>query len=146
MFVHCWVTFLIGVALATAAGQVALGAAATGVIDCGSLTVGPTALPTGKNGGGASCLLHAYQQRCRAAVYELSSFGVDTIARDDFRVVSTNGRCRVNVTSSFTVVPRKPHLVGSGGCSSLNAVGGDVIARGCVGGGLESSFSLTGRR
>ena len=143
---RCWITSLVAFVLAAAAaGLLAIGADAAAVVNCGSLTVGPTALPTGKTGG-AVCLLHAYQQHCRPSVYELSRFGVDTIARDDFRVVSTNGRCRINVTNSFIVVPQKPHLVGSGGCSSLIAFGTDVIARGCIGSGLQSAYSLTGRR
>jgi len=144
--VRCRLVFLVAVVLAAAAGWVVLSASAATVINCGSLTIGPTALPTGKNGAGPVCLLRAYRQQCRPAAYELSRFGVDTIARDDFRVVSTNGRCRINVTTSFTVVPQKPHSTGSGECSNLSPLGNDVIARGCVGSGLPSSLSLTGKR
>jgi hypothetical protein len=133
--------------LLVAAGALAVGthAATPAVLDCGSLTVGPNVLSPGKRAG-AACLLHAYQQRCRPAVYVLSMFGVDTIARDTFRLVSVRGRCRVTVATSFTVVPQKPHRAGSGECSTLTARGTDVVAGRCVGAGLPGSFSLTGRR
>lgn len=94
---------------------------------------------------GAVCLLHAYRQHCRAAVYELSVFGIDTIARDEFRLVSDGGNCRIRVATSFTVVPQKPRPQGSGECSSLSVRGSDVVAAGCVGSGLPRSFSLTGK-
>jgi len=129
----------VGAALATNAG------ATKTLLQCRSLTTGPTALPGGGSAG-ALCLLHAYRQNCRPAVYELSMFGVDTIARDTFRVVSESGRCRVQVTTSFTVVPQKPRAQGSGRCSVLDARGTDVVAGGCVGVGLPRSISLTGRR
>jgi hypothetical protein len=78
-------------------------------------------------------------------VYELSTFGVDTIGRDTFRTQAGKG-CTIAVATSFTVVPQRPHTTGSGTCSSLRTVGGDVVAAGCVGGGLPRSLSLTGRR
>jgi hypothetical protein len=112
---------------------------------CESLTTGPTALPSGGSSG-ALCLLHAYRQHCRPAVYELSTFGVDTIARDDFRLVLGGGRCRVQVVTTFRVVPQKARPQGSGHCSVLDLQGADVVARGCVGAGLPSSLSLTGKR
>jgi hypothetical protein len=133
--------------LAAAAGALAVtaGASTPSILNCGSLTEGPTALAP-RSGGGAACLLHAYRQQCRPAVYKLSAFGIDTIARDDFRLVTSSGRCRVRVTTSFTVVPQKPHPQGSGECSTLATRGTDVVASGCVGTGLPSSFSLTGKR
>jgi len=109
------------------------------------MSAGPSALPAGKGLSGAACLLHDYRQRCRAATYELSIFGIDTIARDEFRLVSVTGNCRIKVTTSFTVVPQKPRQEGSGECSSLSARGSDVIASGCVGSDLQRSFSLTGK-
>jgi hypothetical protein len=90
-------------------------------------------------------LLNADRQHCRAAVYELSIFGIDTIARDEFRLVTDGGICRIKVATSFTVVPQKPRRGGSGECSSLSARGSDVVASACVGSGLPRSFSLTGK-
>jgi hypothetical protein len=126
--------------LATSAG-----ATTPTLLRCGSLTTGPTALPSGGSRG-ALCLLRAYRQHCRPAVYELATFGIDTIARDDFRVVGERGRCRVQVTTTFTVVPQKPRRQGSGLCSVLDLQGTDVVASGCLGAGLPESLSLTGKR
>ena len=133
--------------LAVAAGALAGsgGAATRSVLDCGSMAVGPTGLPAGRGISGAVCLLHAYRRHCRAAVYELSEFGIDTIARDEFRLVSVGGSCRIKVATSFTVVPQKPRSQRSGECSSLSVRGSDVVAGGCVGSGLPRSFSLTGK-
>ena len=132
-------------AFATAdAPAVNLGAARLSVIQCGSITVGPTAIPSGKTGG-ALCLLHAYRSHCEPALYGLSTFGVDTIARDIFRVVEVQGRCRINVVTSFRVVPQKPRPGVSGRCSMLAERGADVVATGCVGKGLPASISLTGK-
>ena len=122
------------------------GAATPSALDCGSMSVGPTALPAGKRIGGATCLLRAYRQQCRAAVYELSIFGVDTIARDEFRLVSDGASCRIGVATSFTVVPQKPRPQGNGECSSLSVSGSNVVAGGCVGSGLPRTISLIGRR
>jgi hypothetical protein len=128
------------------AGSLAMGtgAAMSSVLDCGSLSAGTTVLSPGK-GGGAACLLRAYQQHCRPAVYELSMFGVDTIARENFRLVRERGGCRIKVATSFTVVPQKPRPGARGECSTLRARGTDVVAGGCVGSGLPRSFSLTGK-
>ncbi len=115
------------------------------MLDCGSLSTGPTTLSPAKRAG-AECLLRAYRLHCRPAVYELSSFGIDTIARDSFRLADgNNGRCSIKVATSFTVVPRKPRPEGSGECSKLDARGTDIVASGCVGTGLPTSFSLTGK-
>jgi hypothetical protein len=88
--------------------------------------------------------LHAYQSNCRPAVYSISRFGVDTIARDTFRLVQAQGHCRINVTATFRVVPQDPHAVGSGQCSTLVRLGTDIVARRCTGKGLPASISLTG--
>ena len=79
-------------------------------------------------------------------MYELSIFGVDTIARDEFRLVMLDGACRVKVTASFTVVPQRPRPQGSGECRWVAMRGSDVIAGGCTGSGLPSTISLTGKR
>ena len=125
------------------AGVMSAGAAGLAVINCGSATVGPTATPAGKTGG-ALCFLHAYRNDCRPVTYSISRFGVDTIARDTFRLVKMQGRCRINVAVSFRVVPQEPHAVASGQCATLVRRSTDIVAGGCVGKGLPSSISLTG--
>jgi hypothetical protein len=135
---------VLGVAVAAAALATGVGARTPSVLNCGSLSTGPTAFSPGKTGG-PECLLRAYAQHCRPAVYELSRFGIDTIARDNFRLVMDSGRCRIKVATSFTVVPQKPRPQGSGACSNLSARGKDIIASGCVGSDLQSFFSLTGK-
>ena len=120
------------------------GVARLSVIQCGSTSVGPTAIPSGKTDG-ALCLLRAYRSNCETAVYSFSTFGVDTIARDTFRVVKERGQCRVNVVTSFRVVPQKPRPGMSGQCSKLAKRGADVVASGCVGKGLPALISLTGK-
>jgi hypothetical protein len=136
----------ISAALALAAAlAVNAGAAAPAVLRCAPATVQAGRLsPSGRVG--ASCLLRAYRRNCRPAVYVLSTFGVDTIARDTFRVVSVEGRCRVEVATRLTVVPQKPRPGGTGRCASLAARGADIVATGCAGGGLQPSVSLTGSR
>jgi hypothetical protein len=140
-----FVLTLLGLGAAAGALAICAGAATPRVLDCGSLSTGSTALSHGTTSG-AMCLLHAYRQHCAPARYELSTFGIDTIARDEFRLVTKSGRCTVAITTSFTVVPQKPRPQGSGECSSLVARGADVVASGCVGNGLPSSLSLTGKR
>jgi hypothetical protein len=130
---------------AAATLAVSAGAAAPAVLRCTPATVQAGVLtPAGR--GGASCLLRAYRQHCSPAVYVLSTFGVDTIARDTFRLVAGEGRCRIEVATRFTVVPQKPRAGGTGRCTSLAARGADIVATGCAGGGLQPSVSLTGRR
>jgi hypothetical protein len=144
MRAHATISAAIVVA-AAAAPAVNAGAAAPAVLRCAPATVQAGRLsPAGR--GGASCLLRAYRQHCRPAVYVLSTFGVDTIARDTFRVVSIEGRCRVEVATRLTVVPQKPRPGGTGRCTSLAARGADIVATGCTGGGLQPSVSLTGLR
>jgi hypothetical protein len=120
-------------------------AAAGAPVNCGSLTAGPGALTRGDRGG-PSCLLHAYRNHCTVATYRLSMFGVDTIAVDDFRLVLHGGGCRIEVASSFRVVPQPQRSALHGACSRLVARGSDVVAEGCTGGNLPPTVSLTGRR
>ena len=58
-------------------------------------------------------------------------------------VVHHNGRCELEVTSSFRVVPQPPHSTGRGFCLTLRRRGINVVANGCTGGGLPASISLT---
>jgi hypothetical protein len=111
---------------------------------CGSLTVSGTGV-TAHTGGGAPCLLAAFRT-CTPASYELSQFGVDTIARASFAVAKTNGRCEVTVSTTLTVVPQKPRASSGGSCAGLVRRGTDVVATGCHGTGLNATISLTGRR
>jgi hypothetical protein len=111
---------------------------------CGSLTVSGTGTVTAHAGGGAACFLAAFRN-CTRASYELSRFGVDTIARTSFGIVKRDGRCQVTVATSLRVVPQKPRASGSGDCTGLSRRGTDVVATGCRGAGLTGTISLTGR-
>ena len=118
----------------TAATLLAAGAAAGGTLDCGVRSVGPGSLLRGGTAG-AACLLGAFQHRCRAAAYRLSLFGVDTVDTEDFRVAQRNGRCGVEVTTSFAIVPQRPHVTGTRRCARVRrAAGGDIVADRCTGG------------
>ena len=123
---------------------VASAAAPAATVDCGSRSVGPGALVR-TVGPGASCLLRAFQQRCRPASYRLSSFGVDTIGTDTFRTVRRAGACEVAVAITFHLVPQPPRQTGSGYCKTLKRRGTDIVAGGCTGTGLPTSLSLSGR-
>ena len=139
------IPLLAAIVVAVAAAPALSAAAAPPLLRCAPATVRAGA-PSPAGRGGASCLLRAYRQHCRAAAYELSTFGVDTIARDTFSVASVKGRCRVEVATSFTVVPQKPRPGGSGECITLAVRGADIVATGCTVGGLSRSVSLiTGR-
>jgi hypothetical protein len=130
-----------GVWLACLGAAAARGAT---VRSCGALTVGPTAITTGSSGAGPSCMLAAFE-RCRAARYSLSSFGVDTIAATSFTIVRHGAVCGVSVAVSFRVVPQQPRATGSGTCQAISKRGGDIIATGCRGSGLADVISLTGK-
>jgi hypothetical protein len=108
---------------------------------CGTLSIGPGSLKRG-SAAGPACLLQAYRS-CRPATFTLSSFGVDTIAKDVFRVVRTPGSCRVTVAGSLEVVPQQPHLFHAT-CQRIQRVANDIVATGCTG-KLPATVSLTGR-
>jgi hypothetical protein len=129
-------------AIAAAAGSVTARAAPT-VQNCGTYSYGPAAEPRGA-ANGAKCLLHAYQEHCRAAVYVLSSFGVDTVATDRFRLVRDNGRCVVTVAVSFQVVPQ-PARKHSGACRTLALKSTHVVAGRCTGASIPASIVLDPR-
>jgi hypothetical protein len=123
----------------------AFGAASAGAAtrDCGSLSVGPGALRHGSTSG-AACLLAAFRT-CTPAGYTLSNFGVDTIASDVFRIQATSGRCQIQVTGTFRVVPQRPHTTLRGVCLALKRTATDIVATGCRGTGATATISLTGR-
>src|SRR5579862_7080504 len=132
------------VALASVLVAVAAGAAHAqpALTSCPPRSVGPGALVHGGRTG-ALCFLHAYRQGCLAAQYELSSFGVDTIATVRFGLQRRNGSCSIAVTGTFRVVPQKPHVTSDGRCMKLRTTANDIVATGCSGKGLTTTISLT---
>jgi hypothetical protein len=128
---------------ALAAALVAGGTAAArgGTLDCGTRSIGPGALLRGGTSG-AVCLLHAFQRGCTTADYRLSKFGVDTVNTEDFRVALRSGHCGVEVTTSFRVVPQRPHVTGKRQCAVLRRSGTGVVAVRCSG-GPPATISLT---
>jgi hypothetical protein len=115
---------------------------------CGSRTVAGTGVVTAHAGPGASCLLAAFAA-CTPAVYELSSFGIDTIDRSRFTVTPSRAPshgCFVAVASSFQVVPQPARAAPAGRCTALARHGGEIVATGCRGGDLAATISLTGPR
>jgi hypothetical protein len=128
---------LVATAVAVAAAP---GRAAPTILNCGSLSVGPGGTERGA-ANGARCLLHAYQQNCRPAVYAVSHFGVDTVATDRFRLVRDNGRCLVKLTISFQIVPQ-PARLHSGVCRTLALKSQHVVAGRCTGESIPASIVL----
>ena len=123
----------------------ATGGAGAGVVrSCGTLTVGPTAIKTGGAGAGAPCMLAAFE-RCDAARYSLSSFGVDTIATTAFSIAKRGTGCSVSVARTFEVVPQRPRPSAGGTCAAIARRAGDIVATGCRGPGLAEAISLTGK-
>jgi hypothetical protein len=112
---------------------------------CGSRTVGPTVIVTATQRGGPPCLLAAFRT-CGPAVYELASFGVDTIARLTFTVTRSVSGCYLAVSGSFEVVPQKARPSGSGRCAAIVRRGSDIVATGCRGTGVTPVISLAGKR
>lgn len=127
------------VLLAAAAGAAH---AQPGTTVCPTRSIGPGALLRGGTVG-ATCILRAYRQGCRTAQYELSSFGVDTIATIRFGLQRRNGSCSITVNGTFRVVPQKPHVTSDGRCRTLRTTANDIIATGCSGKGLTPTISLT---
>jgi hypothetical protein len=131
---------LILVAAVAATTHPALGNASPAIQNCGTLSLGPGGDERG-TAAGAKCLLHAYQQSCRPAVYVLSRFGIDTIATDRFRLARDNGRCSVDVATSVRVVPQ-PAQTHGGLCRSLALKAGYVVAGRCTGQSVPASIVL----
>jgi hypothetical protein len=82
---------------------------------------------------------------CSPAVYQLSSFGVDTIGRSTFTIVRRSGGCSVTVAVTFQVVPQPAKAPKVGRCTAIVHAGSDIVATGCRGGALVATESLTGR-
>jgi hypothetical protein len=125
---------------ALCAAALAAGASAA-TVHCLAASVGPGSLHRGGTTG-ARCMLAEYRDHCHAADYVLSSFGVDTIHQETFRLAVQSSRCRIIVTESFRVVPQQQHMLGMRTCSRLRAVGTDVIADRCTR-GPPATISLT---
>lgn len=128
-------------ALAAALAVVA-SAAASRTLTCPPRSIGPGALARGSTAG-AECMLRAYRHGCTSAEYQLSSFGVDTVATLRFQLVRRNRVCAIDVTRSFRIVPQKPHVTAVGRCKTLRRSGADIVATGCTGSGLMTTMSLT---
>jgi hypothetical protein len=112
-----------------------------GTVHCLAASTGPGSLHRGGTAG-ARCMLAEYRDHCHAADYVLSSFGVDTVHQETFRVGLQSGRCRLVVTETFRVVPQQQHMVGMRTCTRLRPVGTDVVADRCTR-GPPATISLT---
>jgi hypothetical protein len=76
-------------------------------------------------------MLSAFRE-CRAAGYTLSSFGVDTVREESFRIVPRAGGCAVYVTDTNRVVPQQPRVLRRVVCTRLRKTpAGDVVADHC---------------
>jgi hypothetical protein len=109
---------------------------------CRAKSIGPGALAHGSTAG-AECMLRAYVRGCTSAEYELSSFGVDTVATLRFQLVRRSGVCAIDLTRSFRVVPQKPHVTATARCKALRRTAADIVATGCTGRGFTATVSLT---
>jgi hypothetical protein len=95
---------------------------------CQARSVGPGSLRRGGTAG-ADCMLAAYRDDCRSAGYTLSSFGVDTVRTETFRLIG----CTVYVTETFRVVPQQPRVLGRFVCKRIRkTTAGDVVADTCA--------------
>jgi hypothetical protein len=133
------VTAAAAVAALCAAAFAAVASAAA--VHCLAASIGPGSLHRG-GAAGARCMLAQYQDHCHAADYVLSSFGVDTVHQETFRLAVQSSRCRIVVTESFRVVPQQQHMLGVRTCARLRAVGTDVVADRCTR-GPPATISLT---
>jgi len=138
-------TSIVAAAALAAVAVLAPPARASTTKSCGSLTVAGTGTVTASSGGGAACLLAAFRS-CTPATYDLSLFGVDTIARTHFAVLRHGNGCTVSVGQSLEVVPQKPRPGGTGRCTAIARRSSDIAATDCRGSGLAATISLTGRR
>jgi hypothetical protein len=128
-------------AMAAALALVA-SAGASRILTCPARSIEPGGLARGSTAG-AECLLTAYRRGCTSAEYQLSSFGVDTVATLRFQLVRRNGGCTIDVTRSFRVVPQKPRVTAVGRCKTLRRMAADIVSTGCTGSGLMATMSLT---
>jgi hypothetical protein len=118
--------------LAAASAALALGAGSgAAATQCPAASIGPGSISHGGTAG-ARCLLAAFDDRCRAADYTLSSFGVDTIHSEEFQLAHRAGRCLVLVTDSHRVVPQPAHVTGHATCLRIRKTSSDIVADRCT--------------
>lgn len=107
---------------------------------CPARAIGPGSLLRGGTAG-ATCMLAAYRDSCRAATYTLSSYGVDTA---DVRTFTTRrlagGRCGIVIVQTFRVIPQPAHMGSRQTCTRLRKTSTDVVADRCT---PKSTVSLT---
>jgi hypothetical protein len=85
-------------------------------------------------------MLSAFRE-CHAAGYTLSSFGVDTVREESFRIEPRGSRCAVYVTDSNRVVPQQPRVLRRVACTRLRKTAADdVVADRCT---PATTISLT---
>ena len=113
--------------------------AVAAVVHCPAASIGPGSLSHGGTAG-ASCLMSSFQNGCKAADYTLSSFGVDTVHSETFRVERQNGRCVAAIVESFRVVPQPPRLTNRLTCARVHRLNGDIVADRCT---PKRTISLT---
>jgi hypothetical protein len=119
-------------AAAAAASAVAAAApAAAAARHCTAASIGPGARHAGGRTG-ATCLLTAFQNGCRAAGYTLSAFGVDTVHAERFVTARRHGHCVVVVTETMRIVPQQPHVIGRHTCTRVHRVGAGIVADRCT--------------
>jgi hypothetical protein len=104
--------------------------ATAAVTHCQARSIGPGSLQRGGTAG-ASCLLAAFDDNCRAADYTLSAFGIDTIHSIEFRTERRSTGCVVLITESFRVVPQKPHVTARRACARVHKTDAGIVADRC---------------
>jgi hypothetical protein len=107
---------------------------------CDARTIGPgTRLQGGT--AGATCMLAAFRDRCRAATYTLSAYGVDTAHVETFTTRRlAGGRCGVVVVETARVIPQPAHVLSRHTCTRLRKTSTDVVADRCT---PKATISLT---
>jgi hypothetical protein len=86
-------------------------------------------------------MLSAFRNDCHAAGYTLSSFGVDTVREEIFRIERRSSGCAVYVTDTNRVVPQQPRVLRRVVCTRLRrTAAGDVVADRCT---PAATISLT---
>jgi len=135
-------SLLVLVAAFAVAGPTSASRSASATRTCPARSIGPGALIRG-NRTGAACMLHAYRHGCLPADYELSSFGVDTVATVRFRLFRRGGACAIDVTRSFRVVPQEPRVSATARCKAIRQTAAGIVATGCSGTGFAKTVSLS---
>jgi hypothetical protein len=128
------------IAFLAAAAALASGASAATPQRCAARTIGPG---TRLHGGtaGATCMLAAFHDGCRAATYTLSAYGVDTAHVETFTTRRLAGsRCGVVVVETARVIPQPAHVLSRRTCTRLRKTSTGVVADRCT---KPATISLT---